>query len=175
MVPVAVRQHYRWRTYKSKNADHLHFKYKTAYAQLLTWLKFKFIRLVGFVITITKNWYIVVTSDFSQSWQTKEITFNFWPLTSVHVRGGDVRNFSEILLLFWKMNTFASSSCTRYDFISDERLTPPACWHDIVFSWMNANGGLEVNNISYRNRELLYCRIYAKQRGQVRTGNVTCG
>ena len=50
------------------------------------------------------------------------ITFNFWSLTSVHPRGGDVRNFSEIMLLFLKMNTFASSSCTRYHFISDGRL-----------------------------------------------------
>ena len=80
------------------------------------------IPLVGFVINNCKKLIHCSNKWLLPKLKTKEITFNFWSLTSVHVRGGDVRNFSEILLLFLNMNTFASSSCTRYHFISDGRL-----------------------------------------------------
>ena len=83
-------------------------------------------------------------------------------------------------LLFLKMNTFASSSCTRYHFISDARRLrrfADIIVEYVVFIWMN---GPEINSkcsttefLTHHSAVESYCIAEYPTRGPSK--NVTCG
>ena len=120
------------------------------------------IPLVGFVINNCKK-----LIHCSNKWLL--ITFNFWSLTSVHPRGGDVRNFSEIMLLFLKMNTFVSSSCTRYHFNSDGRLNSAGLLTLYCFQ-LNERWNWSQQHIISQQRTIVLPNICQQTKGPSKNG-----